>query len=449
MSTNSWRLLVAFLGLVGSGSVLGQETYRLEEKLPVGATYRVRMRVEVNGSLTPPAAKGKTSKPISLEGASTIDYAERVLNIDDQGSIQKTLRLCERMHFRRSIAGQPQELSLRPGVRRLVILRQGHTEVPFSPDGPLTWGEIDAVRTDVFVPALLGLLPRRAVRIGERWSATTPAVQELTDLEKIEEGTLECKLERIEGIGKKRFAKVTFTGVLRGIGEDGTVRHRLQGHYHLDLEASALTDLMLLGSTTMIDADGKDRGKIDGRLVLSRSLDVREEELSDAAVGKLSLEPTADNTQLLYDNPTLGVKFLYSRRWHVAQVMGTQVALATKDGNGILVTVDPPEQVPTAQAFLEESRGFLTKQKARLLRSYTPKRLRENPSLDAFALEAEVGAQKLWLDYYVTAQSGGGATIAARLHPDGLAELRREAERLARSVTITKRIVVKPTTKGR
>ena len=143
------------------------------------------------------------------------------------------------------------------------------------------------------------------------------------------------------------------------------------------------------------------------------------------------------------------MRFLHPRRWRVAQVMGAQVALATNEGSGILITVDPPENVPTASAFLEESRGWLKKQKAKLLKTYSPARLRDRPTLDAFALEAELGGQKTWLDYYVTAQPGGGATVAARLLPDGLSELRREAEKVAKSVTITKRIVAPAPAKKR
>jgi hypothetical protein len=124
--------------------------------------------------------------------------------------------------------------------------------------------------------------------------------------------------------------------------------------------------------------------------------------------------------------------------------MGSQVALAAGDGSGILITVDPSERVPTALAFLDESRAWLTKQKARLVRTYSPRRLRDRPTLDGFALEVEMGKQRIWLDYYVTAQAGGGATVAARLLPQGLSELRREAEKIAQSVTITKRIVARP-----
>ncbi len=422
-----------------SGSIRAQEAVKLDERVAPGSKHHVRLRVELSGTLTPPAVKGKRQKPVTMEGTSLIDYAERVLALDDRGEVSRTLRLCERLDFRRTLGGQPQELSLRPGVRRLVVLRKGHTEVPFSPDGPLTWGEIDAVRTDVFVPALLGLLPGKGVVVGARWPATATAVQELTDLEK-PEGSLECKLERLAEAGKRRLARVTFAGTVKGVGEDGPVKHRLEGHYHYDVEGGYLADVTLLGTATMLDDDGKEVGKIEGRFVLQRSPEVKGRGLEDDAIRGLKLEPDADNTQLLYDNAELGVRFLHSRRWRVAQVMGAQVALATREGDGVLITVDPPERVPAANAFLEESRGWVVKQKGRVTRTYTPRRLRERPTLDAFALEAELGKQKVWMDYYVTAQNGGGATIAGRLNLEGLGETRREVEKIAKSVTVTKRI---------
>ena len=414
------------------------DTVKLDERAAAGSRYHVRMRVELGGTLRPPAVKGKLQKPVKVEGTSLIDYDERVLALNDKGEVIRTLRLCERLDFRRTLAGQAQELALRPGVRRLVVLRKGHTEVPFSPDGPLTWGEIDAVRTDVFVPALLGLLPGKAVAVGEKWPASVMAVQELTDLEK-PVGSLECKLERLVNAGKRQLARVGFAGTVKGVGEDGPVSHRLEGHYQYDVDGGYLADLTLLGTTTMADDDGKEVGRIEGRLVLQRSPEVRGR-LGDDDIKGLKLEPDADNTQMLYDNAELGLRFLYPRRWKVAQVMGAQVALSTNEGDGVLVTVDPPERVPTASAFLEESRAWVVKQKGRVTRPYSPRRMRDRPTLDAFALEAELGNQKVWMDYYVTAQTGGGATIAGRLHTEGLAESRREVEKIARSVTVTKRI---------
>ncbi|MCL6567655.1 MAG: hypothetical protein K6T35_01925, partial [Meiothermus silvanus] len=80
---------------------------------------------------------------------------------------------------------------------------------------PLTLAEIDLIRTDVFTPALAGLLPPQPVRPGDRWAAAGAAVQELTDLEKMEEGQVECRLEQLVMLEKRRHARVGFRGAVR------------------------------------------------------------------------------------------------------------------------------------------------------------------------------------------------------------------------------------------
>jgi hypothetical protein len=442
MTTRFGRFATIVLaGAVLVGAARGaEETYRLQERFAVGYLYHVRTRVELSGSLTPPAEKGKEAKQVKVNGSSAIDYDERILTRDEKGMVKKTIRICRRLDFHRTLAGQPQELALRSAVRRLVILRRGPTEVPFSPDGPLTWGEIDAVRTDVFAPALAGLLPTGDVRVGERWTAAEIAVQELTDLEKIEEGKIDCRLEKVVAEGKRRLARVSLAGTIRGVGEDGTARHRLAGHYQFDIDGNFLTDVTLNGTTILLDGDGKEVGSINGRFVMVREPGGKTGELTDAAMKGVKVEPDADNTLMLYDNPDLGVRFTFSRRWRVAQVMGPQVALDNGEGCGVLITVDPVERVPASAAFLAESRGWLEKQKAKLIKVYTPGRLRETPPLEAFALEAEMQGQKIWMDYYVTRQANGGATMAARLTMNELAELRKEVDRIARSVVITRKI---------
>ena len=43
------------------------------------------------------------------------------------------------------------------------------------------------------------------------------------------------------------------------------------------------------------------------------------------------------------------------------------------------------------------------------------------------------------MDYYVTDQRAGGATLAARLVPEELAKARKEVEAIARSVVVRKK----------
>ena len=144
---------------------------------------------------------------------------------------------------------------------------------------------------------------------------------------------------------------------------------QLDGWYLFDLESNYLSYLYLKGVHSLLDQDGKEAGHVEGRYVLSRKADVTNRDLGDDALKDAALEPNADNTRLLYDNPDLGVRFLYPRRWRVAQVRGSQVALDGADGSGLLITVDPPERVPTGRQFLAESRAWLEKQKGRVLRA--------------------------------------------------------------------------------
>ena len=194
----------------------------LRERFPVGYQYHVRTRVELSGTLNLTPEVGKPApKPLAISGESAIDYDERVLTVGKDGMTNKTVRLFRRIDFDRRMGGNPQKTSLRSAVRRVVMLRHNNTEVPFSPDGPLTWGEIDVLRTDVFTPALAGMLPAGPVRVGDRWKASALAVQELTDLEKVEAGGLECRLERLTTLEGRRQARVSLAGKVRGTNEDG------------------------------------------------------------------------------------------------------------------------------------------------------------------------------------------------------------------------------------
>jgi hypothetical protein len=420
-------------------SVCAEESIRLRERFPVGYEYHVSTRVDLSGTLTLPAEKGKPApKPLTVRGNSAVEYDERVLDLTKDGEVRKTARLCRRTDFKRTVGEQPQDNALRREVSRLILLRHQNKEVPFSPDGPLTWGEIDLIRTDVFTPALTGLLADHAVKLGDRWSASQAAIQELTDLERIDEGTLECKLEQFTELEKRRHARVSFRGTVRGTNEDGPNRQQLEGYFYFDLESNHLSYLFLRGKHSMLDKDGKEVGRIEGRFVLTRQARTHCKELSESSLKGVTLEPNADNTLLLYDNPDLGVRFLYPRRWRVAGVRGTQITLDGADGSGLLLTLDPLTRAPTGERFLAESRDWLVKQKARVLRVDPPRVVRRVPVLEHFALEAEMGGQKFVMDYQVTRQRNGGATLAARLLPRDLAALQKEVERIAVSLTITR-----------
>ncbi len=417
--------------LLITSPAFAQSPITLREAGGPGRIFSIQTRVEILGSLTVPAEKGKLTT-VSVSGRSSIAYDEKSLPSLPDGAT-RSLRQYRQAEFRRTMNERPQETTIRPFIRRMVVLRTGTREVPFSPDGPLTFGEIDLVRTDVYVPALVGLLPIKTVQINDAWSAANSAVEELTDFERIEQGSLECRLVSFDN----RIAKVAFKGTVTGVNEDGPVRQQLDGQFTFDRDANFIASLELTGVKSLLDRDGKTTGKIEGKFKLSRDIAGNVIELSDEQLSGLTLEPNPINTLLLYEGAGANVRFTYPRRWRVSVEQGRQITLDGPPGNGLLLTVEPSDKVPSPTDFARETQDYITKQKGRVVRADPPLKLRPFPlEIERFGMDIELSNQPARMEYAIIRQQSGGATVAARLSPTDAAALRPEIDQFIKSVQI-------------
>jgi hypothetical protein len=415
---------------------LADEPVKLIEKATPDSEYRVYSSSSIDGFLLTPVASDKPPERINIRGKSTIDYAERILKADPREADHKSLRVYERIEFRKTAGDRTDEMTLRPAVRALVMMKRGKDKLPFSPAGPLMWGELELVRTDFVVPALAGLLPDRAVRPGDTWTASPGAVVELTDLEKIESGELACKLEKVSANGARNVAEVSFSGTLTGVNEDGPTRHKLTGKLLVDLTAECICFLKVDGEHYLLDNAGKEAGKITGTFEMSRSRATGNKRLADAAAKPL--EPSEENTRLLYDSDEAGVSFLHPRQWRVKRIQGRQIILDGPNGAGLLITLDTADKVPAPAAYMREALTDLEARGARVTGRRGPDRVVEG--VDTFTLEADFGKERATMTYFVVRQDRGGATLAARV-PTADREARlKELERIARSFAVTRRL---------
>jgi hypothetical protein len=257
-------------------------------------------------------------------------------------------------------------------------------------------------------------------------------------MEKIEEGKIECKLDQVTVSNGRRLARIELSGTVRGVNEDGPNRQQLDGFFYFDLESNHLSYLSFKGVHALLDKDGKEAGRVEGQFTLSRQANVRSPDLADDVLKLLKLEPDAENTLLLYDNPDLGVRLLYPRRWRVGGVRGRQLTLEEPGGNGLLLTIEAANKMPTAAQYLAESREFFDKQKAKVRNTEAPQRLQAAPrEVERFSLDIEMAGQPATMDYYLLRQEKGGATAAARMLPKELATQRGEVEKIMRSIVLT------------
>lgn len=426
-------LLLGTVGFLTASAAAAQEAVRLAETFAPGYQYRVSCRVNIEGNLKVAADKDKPAENLKIIGKSVIEYRERVLTAA-AGKVDKTVRRVEQMDFKRQVGEVEQESKLRQEVNLLVMLRHNHLEVPFSPQGPLLWSEIDLVRTDVFTPALAGLLPATPVKTGATWNAEALAVKELTDLEQIDKGGLTCRFEGLDPVNRG-LARVSVQGTVRGVSEDGPAEHQLDGYFYFDLQSQHLSYLSLEGTLRPLDKDGLPQGDIRGSFVMTREPDPRNTDLHDANLSRWTLEPNDNNTMLLYEGAD--VKFLYPRHWRVAGATGRQITLDERGGNGLLITLDPPASAPSTAQFQKEVHGWLGQQKGRIVKLHNARSLQTSPyPIDQFSIDAEMNGQPVFLDYYVLRQSKGGATLSGRYAPAQTANLQRDVERIAKSITL-------------
>lgn len=425
------RVFVLFGLLAGTADLAAQTPVRMQERLPLNAAYHVSCRVQITGKMV------LSDRTLPLEGRSEIEYDERVLRIDGDGRTDKTIRHFSKMAFERKIGDDLQKASLRPEVHRLVIVRQGNIEAPFSPDGWLKINEIDLIRTDVFTPALAGLFPKAPVSPGDTWTAEETAVRELTDLGEIASGKLTCRFDKLD----RSLAKVSFQGTIAGVGENGPTRHELDGFCYFDVSVGMLTYVSLKGTEHLVDDKNKSQGTVTGNFVLTREPRPAPGSIAEQAAAA-TLEPNEDNTRILFEDEDAGVRFAHSRKWK-PRVEGTQVKLDDLRGNGMVLSIDPLPRAPSMKEFLEEARAGVERRRGVVSFVGPTQSVQRRPtSIESTTLDiglpADAKSDRGVVYLAIIRDETAAATLAATLLTSDRAALAREVERLAATVRVSR-----------
>lgn len=412
------------------------DAIRIDEKFAEHGAFRVNCRVQIQGKLEGKDASGM-ALTFGVTGESQIEYDERLLVINN-GVVEKSLRLFSKLNFQRKIGQEEQKASLRPEVRRMVILRQNNIEVPFSPDGSLRLGEVDLIRTDVFTPALAGLFPKDAVKVGDTWKADEAAVRELTDLDKITAGTLTCTLQKIED----GLAKVAFEGTIAGQNEDGPTQHKLEGSYRFDVAGKYLRSIDIQGEQDLSDKKSQSSGKVKGTFTLTRERLSNPPAGIDTLVG-LAVDPTEDNTRLLFEDEHTGVRLEHLRKWKPG-VEGGQVKLIDGRGNGIIITPEAANRLPALKQLRSQVTMDIERRKGTVGFVSSDRLVQRSPTeVQTVAMDADLPAEKdtqrAIILLGVTKDGSDGATLAATLVTSDRTPLSREVERIASSVRVVRK----------
>ncbi|QVL33406.1 hypothetical protein KIH39_05695 [Telmatocola sphagniphila] len=417
-----------------SSNAISQETYLLKESFEVGTAYRVATRSQLSGSITIPVGEGKPAKTVPIRGLCTTNYSEEILPDDKKIAERRTLRIYETIDFRKAVADVDQSMRLRPAIKQMVFLEKEGKRLPFSPAAPLTWNEIEFLRTETFVPALMGLLPGKEVKVLDTWKLPSETARDLTDLEKVEDNNLIGRFVQVTTLNGRQVGELSLSGSARGVNEDGPTKHTLKGSVFFDLQSKVITYVSILGEQHLFDSKGEINGKLEGRFVLTREPREAFSLRKIAAVSASDILPNESNTRLLYEIPELGFSFQYPRRWHINQTRGRQITVDEPGGSGVLFTIDPMAKLPSAERYQKEVSDFFRDRKVPIRVVNPIHKFTEFANAARFTLEVQESNARPTLDYYVIAGRSYGATVAGRIVGADSDALRKDVETMVRTI---------------
>ena len=309
----AWRTLasvVVALAVVRCG--YGQ-TYSLVETSKAGDCARLHLEMKLTGELRV-VRDGKVA-PVPLAATAVHEFPERILAVDPTGLPTKVARVYEQAQAVIRFNNEPSERTLRPD-RRLIVAQCPKDEIlVYAPAGPLTREELDLTSQHFDTLHVTGLLPGRAVSVGETWKVGNGVAQGLCAFEGLTAQDLACKLEAVQD----NVATVSFKGTASGIDTGASVKLTVTGSYRFDLNQKRLVAL------EWSQKDDREQGPASpamaGELTttLQRKVIEQPNSLSDVALVSVpdDFEVPPVMTQLLYRAPKSRFELALGREWHL------------------------------------------------------------------------------------------------------------------------------------
>ncbi len=328
MSTRCAAVLI----LLASSPAAVAQSVDLAEMPKAGDCSRYRLELNLTGHLTVAQENGK--EQLRIEARARHAFAERILAVAD-GLPSKSARHYSEASASTAVSGDHFDRTLPPDRRLIATQRGADGLVCYSPAGPLTRDELDLV-TEHFDPQCLsGLLPGRAVQIGDTWPIADSAAHAASLLDSLVKNGLTGKLTAIAA-GTAAFA---IEGSVEGIenGAKATIAVSATGKY--DLANKRVVEL------TWKQTDDREAGpvspasKVEAVVTLKREpLGAVPKELGDAAIASIPRgDPPPAMTLLYHVDSKNRYHFDYSRDWHITAETDPHLVLRLLDRKALAV----------------------------------------------------------------------------------------------------------------
>ncbi len=307
----AWRILGAIALALVAARAASAQTYALTETSQAGDCFRIHLEMTLSGEQRV-AREGKQVS-LKLEAKATHDFPERILNVGSDGLPEKTARLYETANSLITLDRERAEQSLRKNRNLFVAQRHEDRFLVYSPSGPLTREELELTSEHFDTLAVTGLLPGRAVAVGETWKIANSVVQALCNFEGLTAQDLVGKLEEV----KDEVARISVTGSATGIDLGALIKVKIQATYRYDLKAKRLVGLEWQEKDERGQGPASPAASVQVTTTLARTAIEQPASLSDVALVPVpdGFDPPVLLTQLEYHDAKGRFQMLHGREW--------------------------------------------------------------------------------------------------------------------------------------
>jgi hypothetical protein len=333
----SWRTLAGVLVLLAAAAPGWTQTYSLAENLKPGDCFHIHLDMSLTGEIKV-VREGKPL-PLKLAAAASHDFPERVLGVAG-GTAEKCARVYDKAAAAITVAQDRTERVLRPERRLIVAQRSKDQLLVYSPAGPLVREELELTSEHFDTLAVTGLLPGKAVAVGETWKVSNAVAQALCLFEGLTEQDLACKLEEV----KDNVARVSVTGSATGIELGALVKLKVQAGYRFDLGAGRLVGLEWKQSDDRDQGPANPATSVQTTTTLTRTPIDQPACLDDTALVSVPEKDVPDSmTHLEYRDPKGRFELLLGREWQTVSQTDEHLVMRLMERGDFVaqVTVSP------------------------------------------------------------------------------------------------------------
>ena len=343
-------LMTAAVLLAGNAAARCQ-TYLLAEPAQAGDCFHVTLDMKLTGEIR--VRKGADPLKLNLSAAGSHEFSERTLAVAD-GLAQKTARVYDAAKASIAVDRNASERTLRPERRLVVAQRDKDGLLVYSTGGAFTQEELELTHDHFDTLAVTGLLPGKAVAVGDTWKIPNAVAQAVCNYEGLTEQTLAGKLDDV----KDDVALFTINGSSNGIDQGAMVKMTVAAAGKFDLKAKRLTWLEWKQTDDREQGPVSPASGVEATTTLTRKAVAQPEALSDVALVSV---PTDAPPNLLLQLDCHDAKgrfsFLYNRDWQITSQTDEHVILRLMDKGDFVAqaTVTPWTNAEKGQHLTPES----------------------------------------------------------------------------------------------